>query len=127
MSKCQQPAGSAPPGGPRAFSFALLPRTFPVGVPSLGDLVPAHPAGKTGSYEDREGRLAKGHAARDSGAPLPLRRTARGALPPSEPPAGVRRTPCASLHTGKPDVWSNHVLDGLVSDFETPSWRSRSA
>ena len=35
MSKCQQPAGSAPPGGPRAFSFALLPRTFPVGVPSL--------------------------------------------------------------------------------------------
>ncbi len=42
---------------------------------------------------------------------------AKGALPPSEPPAGACRTPCAPLRSGKSDLW-NHMLDGLVSDFE---------
>ncbi len=41
----------------------------------------------------------------------------KGALPPSEPPAGAFRAPCAPLRSGKSDLW-NHMLAGLVPDFE---------
>ncbi len=76
---------------------------------------PVRPAAmKTG-----RGDLQKATPPEIQGHPIHLRRTAKGAVPPSEPPAGGWCMPYAPPRSGKSEVW-NDTLEGNDRTLKRP-------